>query len=59
MRILQAPLGIGLDEPALSPLQIAFYRGLFGGAVMLALSLGLYAIYRRVNRRATGGNDVR
>ena len=25
----------------------------------LALSLALYAVYRRVNRRATGGNDVR
>jgi len=26
---------------------------------MLAFSLALYAVYRRVNRRATGGNDVR
>ncbi|MGE8574155.1 MAG: 2-aminoethylphosphonate ABC transporter permease subunit, partial [Burkholderia contaminans] len=30
-----------------------------GAVVMLALSLALYAVYRRVNRRATGGNDVR
>jgi drug/metabolite transporter (DMT)-like permease len=37
MRVLREPLGLGLHEPALSPLQIAFYRGLFGGLVMLAL----------------------
>ncbi len=37
MRLLQRPLGLGLDEPALSALQIAFYRGLFGGLFMLAL----------------------
>jgi drug/metabolite transporter (DMT)-like permease len=37
MRLLREPLGLGLDEPALSPLQIAFYRGLFGGLFMLAL----------------------
>jgi drug/metabolite transporter (DMT)-like permease len=37
VRVLREPLGLGLHEPALSPLQIAFYRGLFGGLVMLAL----------------------
>ncbi len=37
MRLLRDPLGVGLDSPALTPLQIAFYRGLFGGLVMLAL----------------------
>jgi drug/metabolite transporter, DME family len=37
MRILREPLGLGLDSPVLSPLQIAFYRGLFGGLVMLTL----------------------
>jgi drug/metabolite transporter (DMT)-like permease len=37
MRILREPLGIGLDSPALSPLQIAFYRGLFGGLAILIL----------------------
>jgi drug/metabolite transporter, DME family len=37
MRILSEPLGLGLDLPSLSPLQIAFYRGLFGGLIMLAL----------------------
>jgi drug/metabolite transporter (DMT)-like permease len=37
MRILREPLGLGLHEPLLSPLQIAFFRGLFGGMVMLAL----------------------
>ncbi|MCI0700765.1 MAG: DMT family transporter [Planctomycetia bacterium] len=37
MRVLREPLGLGLNEPLLSPLQIAFYRGLFGGLVMLAL----------------------
>ena len=37
MRILREPLGIGLDSPGLSPLQIAFYRGLFGGVVILIL----------------------
>src|SRR5687768_4611581 len=37
MRVLREPLGLGLNEPTLSPLQIAFYRGVFGGFVMLAL----------------------
>ena len=37
MRLLREPLDLGLDQPTLSPLQIAFYRGLFGGLVMLAL----------------------
>ena len=36
MRILREPLGLGLDSPLVTPLQIAFYRGLFGGLVMLA-----------------------
>lgn len=37
MRVLGAPLGLGLDQPKLSELQIAFFRGLFGGLVMLAM----------------------
>src|SRR5262245_48612235 len=37
MRLLLAPLGFGLDPPKLTPLQIAFYRGLFGGLMVLAL----------------------
>ena len=37
MRILREPLGLGLESPAISPLQIAFYRGLFGGLVIFAL----------------------
>ncbi len=37
MRLLQHDLKIGLHEPQLSSLQIAFYRGLFGGLFMLAL----------------------
>lgn len=37
MRLLREPLGLSLDEPKLSPLQIAFYRGLFGGLFLLAL----------------------
>src|SRR5690349_12950794 len=37
MRLLREPLGLGLDSPSLSPLQIAFFRGLFGGLLMLAL----------------------
>jgi drug/metabolite transporter, DME family len=37
MRLLREPLGLGLDSPNLSPLLIAFYRGLFGGLLMLAL----------------------
>lgn len=37
MRILSEPLGLALDSPRLTPLQIAFYRGLFGGIVMLAM----------------------
>ncbi|AJK48573.1 2-aminoethylphosphonate ABC transporter permease subunit [Burkholderia plantarii] len=30
-----------------------------GAVVMLAMSLSLYALYRRINRRAMGGRDVR
>lgn len=37
MRVLSAPLGLGLDSPILSPLQIAFFRGLFGGFLLLAI----------------------
>lgn len=37
MRLLREPLGLGLDAPLLTPLQIAFYRGLFGGLIVLAL----------------------
>ncbi|VTR94964.1 membrane protein : Uncharacterized protein OS=Isosphaera pallida (strain ATCC 43644 / DSM 9630 / IS1B) GN=Isop_3288 PE=4 SV=1: EamA: EamA [Gemmata massiliana] len=37
MRLLREPLGLGLSDPLLNPLQIAFYRGLFGGLVMLAM----------------------
>lgn len=37
MRLLREPLGLGLDEPTLSPLQIAFFRGLFGGLFLLAV----------------------
>src|SRR5437764_14709750 len=37
MRLLREPLGLGLNEPLLTPLQIAFYRGLFGGLVVLAM----------------------
>lgn len=37
VRILSEPLGLGLDQPHLSPLLIAFYRGLFGGFITLTL----------------------
>ncbi|MDY3552842.1 DMT family transporter [Gemmata sp. JC717] len=37
MRLLSEPLGLGLDTPLLTPLQVAFYRGLFGGVLVLAL----------------------
>src|SRR5579872_2933669 len=37
MRLLTHPLGLGLHEPKLTELQIAFYRGLFGGFVVLAM----------------------
>jgi DME family drug/metabolite transporter len=37
MRLLQRDLGLGLHTPQLSSLQIAFYRGLFGGLFMLLL----------------------
>ncbi len=47
MRLLREPLGLGLNEPALSPLQIAFYRGLFGGLVMLALVKRSEMVFRR------------
>lgn len=37
VRLLQHDLGLGLHHPPLSSLQIAFYRGLFGGLFMLVL----------------------
>lgn len=39
-RVLGQPTSLGLHEPALSPLQLAFFRGLFGG-------LGLALLVRR------------
>ena len=46
MRLLGEPLGLGLDQPRLTPLQIAFYRGLFGGLVVLALVRRSQVTYR-------------
>ncbi len=37
VRVLREPLGLGLDAPLLTPLQIAFFRGLFGGIILLVL----------------------
>ena len=37
LRVLGEPLGLGLDEPALSPLLVAFYRGLFAGLALVPL----------------------
>lgn len=46
MRILGEPLGLRLDEPRLSPLQIAFYRGLFGGLFILTLVRPAEIVFR-------------
>ena len=37
MRLLGEPTALGLHEPNLSPLQIAFFRGLFAGLIVLPL----------------------
>jgi len=37
MRVLREPTGLGLDEPQLTPLQIAFFRGIFAGAILVPL----------------------
>ena len=37
MRLVREPTALGLHDPPLSSLQIAFYRGLFGGLVVLVL----------------------
>jgi drug/metabolite transporter (DMT)-like permease len=37
VRLMREPLGLGLNSPLLTPLQLAFFRGLFGGLFMLAL----------------------
>ena len=37
MRLVQRPRLLGWDEPGLQPLQIAFYRALFAGLVMVPL----------------------
>src|SRR2546427_13305573 len=34
-KVLTLPTTLGLHEPKLAPLQMAFYRGLFAGLVML------------------------
>lgn len=35
LRVLGEPLGLGLEQPSLSPLVIAFYRGLFAGLALV------------------------
>jgi drug/metabolite transporter (DMT)-like permease len=37
VRFLREPTALGLHDPPLTPLQIAFFRGLFGGLVLLTL----------------------
>ena len=37
MRLLREPTGLGWNEPLLTPIQITFYRGLFGGLMLLSL----------------------
>jgi drug/metabolite transporter (DMT)-like permease len=37
MRLFSEPTLLGLHEPGLTPLQIAFYRGLFAGLVLLPM----------------------
>src|SRR3954447_1006598 len=37
MRLLREPTGLGWNEPLLTPIQITFYRGLFGGLILLSL----------------------
>ncbi|MFO0801338.1 MAG: DMT family transporter [Gemmataceae bacterium] len=37
VRFLREPTALGLHDPPLTPLQIAFFRGLFGGAALLTL----------------------
>jgi len=37
VRFLREPTALGLHDPPLTPLQIAFFRGLFGGVVLLGL----------------------
>jgi len=37
MRLLREPTSLGIDQPALDPLQIAFFRGLFAGVVLIPL----------------------
>lgn len=37
MRLFQLPLGLGLDDPKLSEIQIAFYRALFAGLCLIPL----------------------
>jgi DME family drug/metabolite transporter len=37
MRVLREPTALGLDEPRLAPIPIAFFRALFAGLVMVPL----------------------
>jgi drug/metabolite transporter (DMT)-like permease len=37
MRLLREPTSLGLHEPLLSPVQVAFWRGLFAGVALLPL----------------------
>jgi len=37
MRLLREPTGMGWNDPLLTPIQITFFRGLFGGLALLTL----------------------
>jgi len=37
MRLLREPTGLGWNDPLLTPVQITFFRGLFGGLALLSL----------------------
>ena len=40
VRVIRVPTALGLDEPALTPVQVAVFRGFFAGLVMLPFVRG-------------------
>jgi drug/metabolite transporter (DMT)-like permease len=46
VRLLREQTALGLHDPALSPLQIAFFRGLFGGLALLTLVRRVEVVFR-------------
>ena len=57
MRVLREPTPLNLNDPRLSPLQIAFFWALFAGLVLVPLIRRLAIRPRATDARPTGSGD--